>query len=124
MVDGWHLADVRLWDTGAVIADKVFVFAASKAGADRVLETEPRLWPLLPQAEPGAIFYSVPEQLAADCIALSTEPGDAVLDPFGGVGNIAKAATSLGRDAVLIEIDPRQTWIAESRLQVGERVHA
>ena len=57
------------------------------------------VWTIDPATNGGgpAVF---PEELPARCIALSTEPGDAVLDPFAGSGTTLRAATRLGRCGV------------------------
>ena len=39
-----------------------------------------------------------------------------VLDPFGGSGTTAVAATGLGRDAILIDIDARNAELARDRV--------
>ena len=60
-----------------------------------------------------AIF---PEKLVEDHIISWSNPGDLILDPFGGSGTTAKVAQSLGRDWVLIEAVPEYCEIAKSRL--------
>lgn len=40
-----------------------------------------------------------------------------VLDPFGGAGTVALCAQRLGRDAVLIELNPQYAQMARQRLQ-------
>lgn len=47
-----------------------------------------------------------PVPLFARLIANSTEPGEIVLDPFGGAGTTALACEHMGRRAALIELDP------------------
>lgn len=47
-----------------------------------------------------------------------TKRGGAVLDPFGGVGSTAKAATLLGRESTSVEISPYFAAIAQERLAV------
>lgn len=56
----------------------------------------------------------MPKWLARDLIISWSNPGDTVLDPFGGSGTTGKAALELGRKAILIEIE-------ESYLPVMER---
>ncbi|MBQ8122976.1 MAG: site-specific DNA-methyltransferase [Ruminococcus sp.] len=60
-----------------------------------------------------AIF---PEKLAEDHIASWSDPGDLVLDPFGGSGTTAKAAQKMGREWVLIEAVKDYCEIARERL--------
>ena len=61
-----------------------------------------------------AIF---PEKLAEDHIASWSDPGDLVLDPFGGSGTTAKAAQKMGREWVLIEAVKDYCEIARERLE-------
>jgi DNA modification methylase len=57
-----------------------------------------------------------PVELPARAITNSTDPGDVVLDLFGGSGSTLIAAAKTGRRAVLVELDPgycdviRQRW--------------
>jgi DNA modification methylase len=39
-----------------------------------------------------------------------------VLDPFGGAGTTALVADRLGRDAVLVELNPAYAALAQDRL--------
>ena len=48
-----------------------------------------------------------PVALIAYCLENSTQRSDLVLDSFGGSGSTLLAAESLGRDAAIIEVDPR-----------------
>lgn len=48
-----------------------------------------------------------PVALIARHIQNSTNPGDLVVDPFGGSGSTLLAAHATGREAALIELDPR-----------------
>jgi len=60
-----------------------------------------------------AIF---PEKLAEDHILSWSNPGDTVLDPFGGSGTTAKMAMLNGRDYVHIDISEEYNDIARQRL--------
>lgn len=61
-----------------------------------------------------------PAALLEYLIEKSTEPGDLVLDPFGGSGNVGAAARRLGRRAIVIELDPGNVRRAISeRLALG-----
>ena len=53
----------------------------------------------------------------------ATRPGLA-LDPFGGSGTVAEVARSLGRDWLLIELNPDYAALARTRLDLHEgRIH-
>ena len=64
--------------------------------------------------EHPAIF---PEKLVADHILSWSDPGDLILDPFGGSGTTAKVATMLKRDWVLIDAVEEYCEIARKRLE-------
>lgn len=61
----------------------------------------------------GAQF---PTALPGRCIALSTDPGDVVLDPFVGSGNSGVAARALGRRFIGIDVSPQYLAGAEERI--------
>src|SRR5688572_28184761 len=61
-----------------------------------------------------------PEKLLAKVILASTNPGDAVLDPFAGSGTTAVVAKKLGRDFVAIESDEEYCLLAAKRLEMAE----
>lgn len=61
-----------------------------------------------------AIF---PEKLAADHILSWSNPGDLVLDPFGGSGTTAKMAQLMGREWVLIDAVEDYCKIARARME-------
>ena len=58
-----------------------------------------------------------PEALLERIIQASSNPGDLVLDPFGGSGSTMIAADRLGMSARLIELDPRYADVICRRWQ-------
>ncbi len=58
----------------------------------------------------------MPESLLKRIIAVSSNPGDCVLDPFSGSGTTAAAAYQLGRNYVGIETSPQYVEKANERL--------
>lgn len=58
-----------------------------------------------------------PEKLVENCLLLTTEVGDLVLDPFLGSGTTSKVAKKLERDVIGIELDENYYKIAVDRLQ-------
>ena len=58
-----------------------------------------------------------PLRLVEKLILCSTEPGDAVLDPFLGSGTTAAVAQALERDWLGIDINPRYVKTAMQRLE-------
>jgi DNA modification methylase len=61
----------------------------------------------------GAEF---PLALPGRCIALSTKPGDLVLDPFVGSGTTAVAALALGRRCVGFDVSDEYVRVAKQRV--------
>ena len=58
--------------------------------------------------EHGKSFrWQKPEAVIARIILASSDPGDLVVDPFGGVGTVAAVCARLGRACVSCELDQR-----------------
>ncbi|MBC2594892.1 site-specific DNA-methyltransferase [Ruficoccus amylovorans] len=73
------------------------------------------VWTIPSQPFPEAHFATYPEALPRLCILAGTQPGDTVLDPFGGSGTTGKVALELGRKAILCEINPEYVKMTEAR---------
>lgn len=58
-----------------------------------------------------------PVALVAEAIRDATNPGDLVLDPFGGAGTTLIAAHKVGRKAALIEIEPKYVDVTLRRFR-------
>ena len=58
-----------------------------------------------------------PVELVERAIRNSSRPGDVVLDPFGGSGTTLIAADKSGRQARLIELDPKYVDVIVRRWQ-------
>ena len=73
------------------------------------------VWDITPERQRGhpAPF---PEQLAENCILLTTQPGDVVYDPFAGSGTTLAMAERLGRNSVGTEIDPTYVTLIQQRI--------
>lgn len=74
------------------------------------------VWTIACEPFPEAHFATFPTRLAETCIKAGCPAGGTVLDPFGGSGTTGVVADRLGRDAVLIEINPEYVSIAKRRL--------
>lgn len=59
----------------------------------------------------------MPNWLARDLIRTYSNPGDVILDPFAGSGTTGRSALDLGRNAILIEINPEYLPLIEQRTQ-------
>lgn len=74
------------------------------------------VWWISP-AQFGEGHYAVmPDKLAEICIRSSAPKGGTVLDPFGGAGTTGLVADRLGRNAILIELNPEYAEIARKRI--------
>lgn len=60
----------------------------------------------------------LPSELVERIILVSSNPGDAVLDPFAGSGTTLAVAKRLGREASGIELNPEYAEIAERRVAI------
>lgn len=75
------------------------------------------VWDINTQAYHAAHFATFPPALVESCIALSTCPGDMVLDPFLGSGTTGEVCLENDRRFVGIELNPDYIEIAERRLK-------
>ncbi len=57
-----------------------------------------------------------PIDLIRELVSLFSDPGELILDPFGGSGTTAVAAKNLGRRCILIEKEERYCAVAVQRL--------
>lgn len=70
--------------------------------------------PTAPYAE--AHFATFPPALIEPCVLAGCTKGGTVLDPFGGAGTTGMVADRLGRNAILIELNPEYAAMAERRI--------
>ncbi len=130
--DGWILRSRITWVKKTAMPESVknrptnatedvFLFAKSIGYYyDATAVREPtganlrNCWVLGPDPSNYGHPAAFPRELARRCIALGSRPGDTVLDPFGGSGTTGVAANEIGRDAVLIEINPEYAQMTKS----------
>jgi DNA modification methylase len=75
------------------------------------------VWTIATQPYAEAHFATFPEELPETCIKAGCPAGGTVLDPFGGAGTTGLVADKLGRNAILIELNPEYAAMAERRIQ-------
>lgn len=91
-------------------------------GRPAIVEPLTNVWDDVPFqgiAREGGVVFSrnkKPEKLVSRVIAMSTDPGDWVLDPFLGSGTTAAVAHKMGRRWIGIEAGDHATTLAEPRL--------
>lgn len=71
---------------------------------------------VLPVAQNHGHPTSKPIEMLEDMVLKFTKSGDTILDPFAGSGTTLRAAKSLGRKAVGVEIDERYCEVIAKRL--------
>lgn len=74
------------------------------------------VWTIPTQPFSGAHFATFPAELVERCIKAGCPVLGTVLDPFGGAGTTGLVADRLGRDALLIELNPDYCRMAEWRI--------
>lgn len=77
---------------------------------------EPEVWHIATAAYSDAHFATFPPALVERCLMASCAPGLTVLDPFGGAGTTGLVADRMGRNAILIELNPEYAALAERRI--------
>ena len=89
----------------------------SNIGANQESRNKRSVWeiPTAPFSE--AHFATFPPALIEPCILAGCPKGGTVLDPFGGAGTTGMVADRLGRDAILIELNPEYAAMAERRIK-------
>ena len=75
------------------------------------------VWNIATAPFPGAHFSTFPPALVEPCIKAGCPDSGTVLDPFCGSGTTGLVADRLGRDAVLIELNPEYAAMAKRRVQ-------
>jgi len=101
-----------LKDNGGAIPSNVLTYANTRSGDDYQTYCRERKLQLHPAR--------MPKELATFFIKLLTEPGDLVLDPFGGSNTTGAAAEDLGR--YWISIEASEDYIEGSKGRFSDRI--
>lgn len=75
------------------------------------------VWTVATQPFSDAHFATFPPDLIEPCIKAGCPVGGMVLDPFGGAGTTGLVADRLGRNAILIELNPEYAAMARRRIK-------
>jgi DNA modification methylase len=75
------------------------------------------VWTINTDPFPEAHFATFPPALIEPCILAGCPKGGTLLDPFGGAGTTGLVADRLGRNAILIELNPEYAAMAERRIK-------
>ncbi len=82
------------------------------------------VWNVATQGYSEAHFATFPPALIEPCIKAGCPSGGTVLDPFGGAGTTGMVADRLGRNAVLIELNPEYAEMSERRINADAGMFA
>lgn len=85
--------------------------------ADAGTRNRRSVWEVTTQPFSEAHFATFPPDLIEPCIKAGCPVGGTVLDPFGGAGTTGLVADRLGRNAILIELNPEYAAMAERRIK-------
>ena len=65
----------------------------------------------------GNHFATFPPELIAPCVEVATDPGDIIIDIFGGTGTTAGQAIAMQRKDLILELNPDFAESAPNRIQ-------
>ena len=91
--------------------------AMEKAEQCSGLRNKRSVWEIATAPFPDAHFATFPSALIEPCILAGSPTGGTVMDPFGGSGTTGMVADRLGRNAILIELNPDYAAMAERRIK-------
>lgn len=74
------------------------------------------VWTIAAQPFKGVHFATFPPKLIEPMVKAGCPVGGTVLDPFGGAGTTGLVADRLGRNAILIELNPDYCEMARARI--------
>ena len=124
---GWWLRQEIVWSKGwaspgsapdrpVTTHEMVYMLAASHRYRTFDASKHGTVWEIRPATGAAGHHAAMPVDLASRCIEIGSEPGDLILDPFGGTGTTAIAAHRLGRRAILIELGEDHADAARKRI--------
>jgi len=98
--------------------DAYFALSAERGGRNRSREPSrlTDVWSFPTTRGGGAHGAQFPVVLPARCIALSSTPGELVLDPFVGSGTSCAAAINQDRRFIGVDVSAKYLWSARDRI--------
>lgn len=88
-----------------------------KPVGDSLLRNKRNVWTVTTKPFKEAHFATFPKDLIEPCIKAGCPKDGVVLDPFGGSGTTGLVCKELGRNAILIELNPEYIKIAKKRIE-------
>ncbi len=77
------------------------------------------VWTIATKPFPDAHFATFPPALVEPMILAGCRRGGTILDPFGGAGTTGLVAEALGRNSILIELNPEYAAMARNRIRMA-----
>lgn len=136
--DGWYLRQDIIWNKQNYTPEKVrdrfvksheYIFLLTKnknykLDGDKVRiparegsKLRTSVWDYSTSKYKGNHFATFPPELIAPCIEAATDPGDIIIDIFGGTGTTAGQAIAMRRKALILELNPEFAESAPNRIQ-------
>lgn len=114
--DGPGMGDLDSWGQG----HEFIIFL--KKGRRQASDTRRSGVIHVPQLRPTELIHphEKPLALLELFIKHSTDPGDFIVDPFGGSGSLVRAARRCGRSALAIEYDEQNYRLAQLKLEATD----
>lgn len=103
----------RTYDPGADNKNNLSFDAAMSIMPEK--RNKRSVWTVATQGYKGAHFATFPPALIAPMILAGCPVGGTVLDPFGGSGTTGEVSESLGRNSILIELNPDYIELQKKR---------
>jgi DNA modification methylase len=116
-IDRWGGVPERRGPNGLdTVAHSLPTGEARTLGANPDGRNKRSVWEIATAPFSEAHFATFPPALIEPCIKAGCPKGGTVLDPFGGAGTTGLVADRLGRNAILIELNPEYAAMAERRI--------
>jgi len=111
--NGGNLAPVGFHKRNDGFSERGGNYPLPKTGANRR-----SVWTISTKPFSEAHFATFPPEIPEICIKAGCPPHGIVLDPFGGAGTVGLVAEKLGREYLLIELNPSYVEMAERRISI------
>ena len=98
---GWHFIREIVWDDRSDWPSYLFFLSPAQRPSFLVGGS---VWSVAPEYRDGYPFGVLPERICRLVIEGCSRPGQVVLDPVGGLGSVARVASSLGRVGISVEL--------------------
>ena len=127
--EGSHRVPGKTNGTMKAVRKRADRFGGNKHGGDttkhsdgsvytgRETRNKRSVWEVCTQPYSEAHFATFPPALIEPCILAGCPKGGTVLDPFGGAGTTGLVADRLGRNAILVELNPDYAGMAQTRIK-------